>query len=573
MNVPDSFSGKLVARILIFIGLLLMYLPLFSDILAYIPYVLFRCTGEMNTHGILMPDCRVLPFFSDKLVAAIKTWGFLIVPPVGLGLLVYCFFMKQFSRAAKILLIVAACPPVLFIIAHFFPPMGFFVVLGAILITLASPCLAVFFNFALSYVAVKNLKANRPLKIALFIAVSILFTLNVRIPGIASDLFYAATKGELSRIDRQIVLPRTEPVSLIQDVDTIEYRANPLGTYTLAADYVVHGHHIKRPAISKVRIEDHLLSKGYLVDRKGNAKTKLIVAAHDNGYTTDVTLSVVDGEAETAHYHNRLRKSYFLEKHGDLARYSTRETDSMGNQLLRFVLASFQDSAWNKIAVALLADEERNSRKPLLEFLDRAIDVDRQTLPAKNIVEAKVGKTDRVEEALPLKKLYGEYRDYHATLVSGCGGENTGTKVVMPFPDDHYLMFISEKGKRIEYFKGPIVTDNSPAYRPERVICQGDEVIVFLVPSSRINVTAVLYSLNGDCLGVYQLAMPNIELGKSKGRKVFVDFKKLPDSYEFTILEIPEGFVSRSSYSAVYQFTPSDIQNGVVDAYRVTFEK
>lgn len=569
---------------MIVIGLLLMYLPLVSNIPAYIPYVLFQCTGDMFYYDTRLSHplpytagCKMLPSLSEKLVAVMNTSGFLIIPPIGLGILAYCFFKRHLSKTGKIFLILGSCPVVVLILAHFMPPMVIFVLLGAGLIALVTPYLAVFFNFGLSFFSVKYLKVNRPLKISIFIAVSILMTLNVRIPGIASDLFYAATKGERIRIDRQVVLPRTEPVSLIQNIETIEYRRNPLGTYTLIADFESLGPHVGRPAISKVRIEEHLLSKGFLVDRNGKAKTKLIVDSQDNGYTVDLNLSVFNGEEETARYQNRLRKSYILENHGDLARY--RETNSMSDQLLRFILAAFQDSAWNKMAFALLEDKDRDNRKPLLEFVDLAINIDQQPLPVMKISVSKAAIAEKVEDALPVKLIYEKYMDYYrGTLVSGCGGETTGTKVVMPFPDDHYLLFISDKRERKVYFKRPIVMDNPsaslPAYRPKKVICEGNEVIVILVPLSKTNVIAVRYSLSGDCLGVYQIKMPTLERSRGMSRTEVVDFKKLRNSYEFTILDIPEESLKRLAHSDYfYQFTPSDIKNGVAEAYRISFER
>lgn len=583
MNEPKSIREYLMSGMLILAGLLLMYLPLVSDVLAYIPYVLFRCSGDMHLYdtrlgGPMMhlAGCKVLPFFSEKLVAVMRTWGFLIHPPMGLGILAYCGFRRTLPRFVKILLVLASCPPVVLVLSHFISPLAIFVLLGAGLIALATPYLAAVLNIALSYVVVKFINVSRPLKIALFLVLSILLTLNVRIPGIATDLFYAATKGERVRIDRQVVLPRDEPLALIQNVDAIEYRANPMSTYTMVADFFVHGPHVERPALTNIRIEDHLLSKGFPLDRKGTAQTKLVVEARDNGGTTDLTLSVVSGGVETARYENRLRKSYPLENHGNLARY--KDKDSLGNEIIRFTLASFQDSAWNKIAVALLEDKDRHRHKPILEFVDRALEINRQVLPAMRISEAKIAETDKVEDALPVKKLFGEFRDYHATLLSGCDGETTGTKVIMPFPDDHYLIFSSGKNERKVYFKQPIVTDNPsatlPAYMPKKVICDGDEVIVFLMPLSMRCVTAVRYSLNGDCLGVHEMTLPKIEWGKGMGKTVVVDFKKLPNSYEFTLLNIPEESLKRIARSEYfYYFTPSDLRNGVASAYRISFEK
>ena len=411
------------------------------------------------------------------------------------------------------------------------------------------------FNLALTYLIVRWFRTGTRVTFVVCVAVSLAISLNFRLPGMMSDIFFHFGWGKQVSIHRKMTITPKEPVTVILDnISEIEYRTNPLSTFGIDLDFENFGPGIARPMLEKTTVESlqtHLADRGILVQRNDSSERKIVIKGKDNGFTVEVTVSVLAGTEETARYKNRFRKFYYQEDQGGLLLY--KKAYSPVESRTKFLLAIFQNTFWNRLLQACFYTYHRPS---LTEFIDQALEIKEDPAPRERTLAATVSKTDKLEETFSAKEHESGYESRFAAIAGTCRCGAASTEVKMVFPDAHYLLFVSKDGER-KVFPYRAFPDTAKAFKefrvtPMKVICLDTEVIVIEEIERSFRPAdggygLISYSPEGDLLDAYILDMPAIQWRKSSPKPV-VDFEKRAGSYDFTLVDIDENWRIQNLY-------------------------
>lgn len=465
----------------------------------------------------------VLAIIFALLPGAYILWVAVAVLIVGaLGLLLY-FGVRVSKNKSDIVTIV--------VLLLALAAMGSSVLLLVALLYLSVAMFAIFvfptaINLSLSYLAVQVLPNRHFLVIPVFLLVSIVLALNVRIPGMLDD-WLNSQKAKQNSVASIVRLTQNEPLLLISNVEKVSFRDSPNEPIGFSGNEGCGCFFWTYPNTITEDVEGALQRHGIRYKKSGHARYKLVIDSHESDGVTFLGINLWDGAQKTASYKTRLR-TYHRHEVG-FGKELTNDVDYLPHRLLFLA----QNNPWNH-ALSFLT--QAKTKQPIADFLKKSIHITSPSegKPLGNQPFKVTGVTELSTAFQPyIGKL--DFDKIIEVVDVACGN---GIKTGLRFNTEPNGSF-SLTGNTVTFSESAETFTVSVMRDLEKVICTNNAVYVVGALTNQQEIRVQKFSRRGDILADHNIALPKMIL-VGFPRKPIIEFSEQGQHYEFTLLDVAE---------------------------------
>lgn len=273
--------------------------------------------------------------------------------------------------------------------------MGLVLLIIIAIISIVLFSLPTFLNLILSWFICKQVKKyfsinNQIALIAIFIFISTVLTLNIRLPGIMSDAYYEIFTSERSEINTPIKIPVGTEIALIGETSAISFKESYFQSVEVTSGAGIGSRYrFSKPTIKSDNINTWLQEQGFKVNRESdnNLQYKIHIEVNSDDYHDSVEMTLYDGKKITSTYKKRFRKAFYLERNDSIYSksllYLTQST--ITNTLIPDMLGVKGVNYKNTVGMKF--------QQPLSSFLSKAITVEPPDISIKtqelNVISVK----------------------------------------------------------------------------------------------------------------------------------------------------------------------------------------
>jgi len=196
-------------------------------------------------------------------------------------------------------------------------------------------------------------------RFALFLALSLLLTINIRMPGVISDLVHVLANPTGGTMSRVIQLHEGDSIYVQTNADSVKFKPQYFEPVRLTGNEGF-GFYYQPPRVESDHFVQWLQSKGLKIVNEGPGTAAVTVAidVRKGEEVSTIQMSIYEGQTKVADYRNRFRHNFPLE-----------DTDLVSVNTL---LAFSQNTFW----VELLPNSSTNGH-PVSEFLNQVLKIDK----------------------------------------------------------------------------------------------------------------------------------------------------------------------------------------------------
>lgn len=242
--------------------------------------------------------------------------------------------------------------------------MGLLVLLLMLLIALGLIIIPTILNIGISLFFYKIIRSYYGIKtffpkFIIFILISVLLTLNIRLPGIIKDSAQLLINPTIYDINTQLTIPRGSVITLVGNPSVLKFKRNYFESvrYEFSPAF---GYKFVYPKERNEQIEYWLKKQGFKINRNSeiNTKYKINLTFKSDDLHETVKMTLTKDSKVYSTYKKQFRKSFQLEK-------------SVNSAEKTFLYLS-QYNIWNSL-FSILSIKEKVLDSPLSSFLSDAI--------------------------------------------------------------------------------------------------------------------------------------------------------------------------------------------------------
>jgi hypothetical protein len=228
--------------------------------------------------------------------------------------------------------------------------------LGIVLIPFCIFALPTVINFSLSYLLARLWATHLIPRALIFLCLSFILALNVRIPGIIADAIHSRAQAPAWEIHKGIEINEGDTVFVQTTTDQIESKLEYFQPVSLGGNEGCMCFYFIHPQIEKDDFVEWLKGRGLVLSQRdgSDVPVRIVADIDKNDAHSSVNISIYFHKNKVAQYRDRIRRSFPFE-HSD-------------NVLVNTLISFSQDTIWSDVFT-----KDNALPHPVSQFLDQAI--------------------------------------------------------------------------------------------------------------------------------------------------------------------------------------------------------